>query len=160
MENIISCIIIFIILLYMMYDNKNRGVIGIVLFMSLSFYYGYVWWQMYDVHSVQDYKNVNYKTKMLWINTDMLDVMNPFDKEWSKHVLLDSAPNKLGIYIDKKTINKKFVLKQLETFKIMFGYNSPIIYFKHKQNELVRDFCKRKGVEIINFSFRHTIESK
>tara|TARA_Y100001980_G_C14555788_1_gene345214 strand:- start:7581 stop:8006 length:426 start_codon:yes stop_codon:yes gene_type:complete len=141
----------------MVYDSNNRGVIGIVLFMMLVYYYGYVWWQVYNVYSTKNYQNINYKNRMLWINTEMLDVMNPYDKKWSKHVLIDSAPNKLGIYVDKEIVNKKFVLKQLETFKILFGYNSPIIYFKHTPNNIVKDFCKKKGVEIINFSFRHTL---
>ena len=59
--------------------------------------------------------------------------------------------------MDKEVVNKLYVLKQLETFKIMFGYNCPIIYFKKSPNKIVKDF-EKKGVNIIRFSFRYTIK--
>ena len=157
MENMISYMIIILLIVYMVYDEQNRGVIGIMFFMLLVIFYGYLWGQMYNVQVTQDYKNISYKNKMLWINTDMLDVTNRFDKEWANYVMMDCAPNKLGIYVERQFINKLFVLKQLETFKIMFGYNCPIIYFKHKPNMIIKNFLKKKGVEIINFSFRNTL---
>ena len=155
--DIISCFIIILLVIYMIYDQDNRGVVGIILFMLLIFYYCYLWGQIYNVYSTGDYKNINYKYKMLWINTDMLDVTNPLDKEWANYVLMDSAPNKLGIYIEREFVNKIFVLKQFETFKILFGYNCPIIYFKYTPTKIVKDFCNKKGVQIINYSFRNTL---
>ena len=144
--------------MYIIYDKNNRGVVGIILFSYIIFFYMYMWNQEYDVYPIQDYKNKNYSNKMLWINTDVMDVMNPFHKKWANYVMMDCAPNKLGIYLDKEFINKLVILKQLETFKIMFGYNCPIIYLKTYPNKIVRDFLSKKGVSMVRFSFRHTIK--
>ena len=157
MGDVIICMIIFFMILYMVYDNENRAVCGVIITTLLIFYYGYLWGQIYNVYAIRDYKNKNYKHKMLWINTEMLDVTNSYDKEWCDYVLIDNAPNKLGIYIEEKNVSKLFVLKQLETFKIMFGYNSPIIYFKYSPNRIIELFCNKKGVSIINYSFRRNI---
>ena len=150
----ISYLILILLLIYMFYDEKNRIVIGIIMVIWLIFYYGYLWGQIFNIYAVNDYKTKNYKNKMLWINTNMLDVTNIYHKQWANYVLIDSAPNKLGIYIEDSIVNKLFVLKQMETFKIMFGYNSPIIFFKHRPNNIIRTFCEQKGVQIVTFSFR------
>ena len=141
---------------YMVYDEKNRGVVGIILCGLLLFYYGYCWGQMYNVYPNPDYKSIKYRNRVLWINTDMLDVMNENHKEWCQYVMMECAPNKLGIYVEKQFINKLFVLKQFEIFKIMFGYNCPYIYFQHTPNEIIKNFCKSKGVEIVYHSLRYT----
>ena len=157
MGDVLSCMIILLAILYMLYDDENRAVIGIMLGVLLIFYYGYIWGQIYNVYVMDDYKNIRYTNKMLWINTNKLDVTNPRHRNWANYILMDCAPNKLGIYIEEENVSKLFVLKQLETFKIMFGYNSPIIYFKYRQNQIVKQFCNAKDVKIVNFSFRHTI---
>ena len=157
MENELSFFIILLVIIYMVYDQENRSVVGIMLFMMLIFFYGYLWKQMYDVYPTKNYKSIVYKNKMLWINTEMLDVKSVEHKKWAQYVLMDNAPNKLGIYVDREFVNKLFVLKQLETFKILFGYNCPIIYFKYTPNKIVKEFLHTKGVEIIRFSFRYTI---
>ena len=141
----------------MVYDNSNRGVVAILLFSLIILFYGYLWHQQYNVYAIQDYKNNNYKNMMLWINTNKLDVTNSFDRKWAHYVMMDCAPNKLCIYVDNDVVNKLFILKQLETFKIMFGYNCPIIYFKYSPNKMVKNFLNKKGVHIVNFSFRYTI---
>jgi hypothetical protein len=141
----------------MVYDDDNRAVIGVMLGVMLIFYYGYIWGQIYNVYATRDYKNVKYTNRMLWINTNLLDVTNIEHRNWANYVLIDCAPNKLGIYIEEEQVSKLFVLKQLETFKIMFGYNCPIIYFKYRQNQIIRNFCGMKGVKVINYSLRHNI---
>jgi hypothetical protein len=157
MENVLSYFIILLILIYILYDENNRGVVGILLISLIIVFYGYIWHQKYDVYPTQGYETKNYKNRMLWINTDKLDVTSSFHKKWGNYIMMDCAPNKLGIYVDKEVINKIFVLKQLETFKIMFGYNCPIIYFKITPNKIVMDFLRKKGVEIVRFSFRYTL---
>ena len=156
MENILSSLIIIMFIVYMVYDEKNRGVVGITLCGLLLFYYGYCWGQMYNVYPNSDYKSIKYRNRVLWINTDMLDVMNENHKMWCQYVMMECAPNKLGIYVEKQFINKLFVLKQFEIFKIMFGYNCPYIYFQHTPNEIIKNFCKSKGVEIVYHSLRYT----
>ena len=69
----------------------------------------------------------------------------------------ETAPNKLGIYVDKKHANKLHTLKQMEVFKILFGYNCPDIYFKYSPNKIVRKFCDSKEVNINNVSLRYTV---
>lgn len=158
MENELSYFIILLIIIYIVYDAENRGVVSIILISLMILFYGYLWYQEYDVYVVQDYESRVYKNRMLWINTEMLDVTDPIHKRWCNYVMMDCAPNKLGVYVDKEVVNKLYVLKQLETFKIMFGYNCPIIYFKKSPNKIVKDFLRKKGVSIVRFSFRYTIK--
>ena len=157
MINLLSYLIIVMILVYMYYEKEYRQVMGLMLVVYMYFYYVYVWYQVYDVSYDKDYENVKYMNRMLWINTDKLDVMNEEHKKWARHVMIDSAPNKLGIYIDKKHANKLYTLKQMEIFKILFGYNCPDIYYKYSPNKIVRKFCNSKEVNINNLSLRYTI---
>ena len=100
MNNMISGLIIMMMIVYMVYDESNRGMMGVMLCGLLIFYYGYCWGEVYDVYPSANYRDVVYKNRVLWINTDMLDVMNEEHKKWCKYVMMDCAPNKLGIYVE------------------------------------------------------------
>ena len=99
----------------------------------------------------------NYNNKLLWINTNVLNVNNPKHVEWCKHVFIDSAPNILGIYIDNPNPENVFVSRQIEIFKIMFKHDPKHIYFKFDVDNNIHKFCKQKNLSITNIAFRYTI---
>ena len=112
-----------------------------------------IWREDYNVHPGNS--NQDYRKKVLWINVDKLDILNPKHVEWSKDVLIKQTPNKLGIYSDKYNVTKLDVLRYIETFYEMFGYNSEYIYFENaKLNSNTKKFCKEKDLKIAPISFR------
>ena len=112
-----------------------------------------IWREDYNVHP----NNIkqDYNKKVLWINVDKLDINNEQHIEWSKKVLIKQAPNKLGIYSDKYNVTKLDILRYIETFYELFGYNSEYIYFENaKLNNKTKKFCKDKNLKINSISFR------
>ena len=89
MENELSYFIILLIIIYIVYDENNRGVVSIILISLMILFYGYLWYQEYDVYVVHDYESRVYKNRMLWINTEMLDVTDPIHKRWCNYVMMD-----------------------------------------------------------------------
>jgi hypothetical protein len=157
--NWISYIIITMMIIYIYStENSNQKIFACTLLLIFMFYYYvYLWSQMFNVYPSKQYKTQKkYKKKVLWINTNVLQIQNPKHKQWARHVLLDSAPNKLGIYIDHPSPDKVFVSRQIETFKIMFHHNPSRIYFSKSCDNEVSDFCRKKKMSLLHFPFRFT----
>lgn len=157
--NIISYIIIICLVIYMIYTKKNISEVCTFLVLLIFFYYFYIWKQKFNVYPSKNYKlKHNYKHKFLWINTNVININNTKHKDWCMYVLIDSAPNKLGIYIDHPNPEKVFVNRQIETFKIMFGYIPKDIYFTTFVNSSISSFCKLKNIKITYFPWRYIVQ--
>ena len=127
--------------------------ISVITVMFASLVFGYMWRESYDVHP--ESKNINYKNKVLWVNVDKIDVLNAKHNKWAKELLLNHAPNKLGIYSDKYNVTTLDILKYKETFYELFGYNTDHIMFKNaKLNNRAKKFCNDKNLKIKGISFR------
>lgn len=140
--------------------QKNNNMMMYLLVMVVVVYYVYyiyIWPQIFDVYPDVN-SNISYQNKLIWINTDRIDVMNEKDKEWCYKILITEAPNILGIYVDGENVNKQDVLRQIEIFNMMFKYHAKKIYFKFKPSKVVVDFCYSKNLEINEFNLRRTIK--
>ena len=156
--NILSYTIVIVLLLLIFYYDKYRVQLGMLFAGFIYFYYIHMWYQQFNVYPSINYKKLqNYNNKLLWINTNVLNVNNPKHVEWCKHVFIDSAPNILGIYIDNPNVENVFVSRQIEIFKIMFKHDPKHIYFKFDIDNNIRKFCKQKNLSITNIPFRYTI---
>ena len=156
--NILSYIIVIVLFITAIFYSKHRIEILVLLSMFVYFYYIYLWKQQYNVYPSKNYKKLkNYNKKVLWINTNVLNVNNPEHVKWCKYILIDSAPNKLGIYIDNPNPEKVFVNRQIEIFKIMFGFVPKNIYFTEPISSEISTFCKLKQLSITYLCLRYTI---
>ena len=159
--NWISYIIItmMIISIYSTEDYNIKIFQCTLLLIYMFYYYFYLWSQSFNVYPSKMYKQKKtYKRKLLWINTHVVDVNNPYHKEWARYILIESAPNKLGIYIDHPNPDKVFINTQIQIFKIMFKHNPTRIYFKYSCNSEVADFCNKKHLSISYVPFRLTTD--
>ena len=122
-----------------------------VIFAILMFVY--VWREDYNVYPKD--KDSNYRNKVVWVNVDKLDIFNVEHNKWAKNLLLNQAPNKLGIYSNKYNVTTLDILRYKETFYEFFGYNSEYIYLENaKLNEKTKRFCKEKDLKVKKFSMR------
>ena len=159
MSNYISCmlIIIFTICIYSVKDINNKIFISTLLVIYLFYYYIFLWSQTFNVYPSKMYKKKKvYRKKMLWINTNVINVNNPKHKQWANYIFTDSAPNKLGIYIDHPDPDKVFINRQIGIFKILFKHSPTRIYFTNSCNRQVSEFCQKKKINIHYFPFRFT----
>ena len=162
LSNVLSyiIIIIFLVIIYSASNSDDKICLGTLLVIYIYYYYFYLWSQMFNVYPSKNYKKLKkYKKKLLWINTSVIDVNNPHHKKWAQYILLDSAPNKLGIYISRKNPDKAFVSNQIETFKVMFNHKPSRIYFNKYYDSNVSEFCDKKKIKISTFPFRFISES-
>tara|TARA_B100000900_G_scaffold160948_1_gene136659 strand:+ start:742 stop:1155 length:414 start_codon:yes stop_codon:yes gene_type:complete len=135
--------------------NNTQSII-IVLMIVYYVYTIYIWPQVFDIHP--NSKQISFNDKVVWINTDQIDVMNKMHKEWCHNILIKEAPNTLGIYIKHKEVLKQDVLRQIEIFNMMFKFHANIIYFEHNINKEIIEFCEKKKIKIVNFNLRRTIK--
>lgn len=130
----------------------------IVIIVSIYYiYYIYIWPQIFNIYPGIS-SDISFQNKLIWINTDRIDVMSEKDKEWCYKILITDAPNVLGIYVDGENVNKQDVLRQIEIFNMMFKYHAKKIYFKFKPSQIVVDFCHSKNLDINEFNIRRTIK--
>ena len=157
--NLVSFIIIICMLgvIYNYITFDVRIICGVCTIAFILFFYMYLWKQRINVYPVNNYKKIDYRHQVLWINTNMLNVNNMQHKKWCKHILIENAPNRLGIYIDKKNISTLYVLKQIEIFRLMFNYECSDIYFKYRVSNEIRRFCEKKNLNIKYYSIRYTL---
>lgn len=137
--------------------RNNFIIISIVLIICVFLYLKTIWVQMLDVGPE---RNGNFTKKVLWVNMNKLDVTNDYHKNWSKKLLIDSAPNKLGCYVDTipDNFSKLDMLEHSEKFNMMFKHPLEKAYFIHKPSEEVKKFCDDKQIKIIRNTFRRTIK--
>ena len=152
---LIALWIIFIIAAFCCgrYYSGSGLILFFFIFLFLLFFFS--WPECYDVRptqrTYQDYRN-----KVLWVNMDSLDVVNNDHTTWCKKLMIEGAPNKLGIYCDKYTVNKLDILRYKETFNEMFGYDAKHIYFANtKLSKELKRFCEDKNVKIKYASVRY-----
>ena len=126
-----------------MREIKKDILLNVIIVIIIVYIYNfYIWPQIFDVNPYQNYNM--YKNKLLWINTDKIDVMSEYHKNWCKEIMIEQAPNILACYVDNKYATKQDVLRQIEIFNMMFNFNTKLIYFKYKPSYEIVEFCNKK----------------
>tara|TARA_B100001248_G_C27224459_1_gene381846 strand:+ start:248 stop:769 length:522 start_codon:yes stop_codon:yes gene_type:complete len=141
--------------------NKFRNnfiIVSIILTIFVFIYLKTIWVQMLDVGPEDG--EVDYTNKVIWINMKKIDVTNERHKKWTKKMLINNAPNKLGSYIDMSPVNmtKGKLLEHIEKFNIMFKHPLKYMYFSKKPSHNIVKFLKEKQIKIVRKTFRRTIK--
>ncbi len=126
-----------------------------------------VTWPEMEVDKTYDGKA---RKRVMWVNTDSLDVNNEHDRAWCNNLMMNKAPNKIGILIVKVQPNpestEQFVqdekmrfLRAYEKFTILFGHPPRAVKWKDgKPSKDTKDFIKEKMVKLNKKNlFRRTV---
>ena len=151
---ILNYLIILVFLTIIYYKRHDKYELGgvIILFMTyLYFYYYYYWPEKFNVTPTEDY---NYKEKLLWLNLENVDPHNYRSKEWANDILVNSAPNILGLYVHETNIPKHKLSVLIQKFEILFKHSPNYIYFENEQANYVHKFLDTKDIKHIKYTFR------
>ena len=143
MNELIYLILIILIIAILYSHNMNDYTITIFLTGVLIFYYlFFAWIEIENVQPNNKYKSL--KHKVLWINTDYINEYDQNHVNWCNDVLIEHAPNQLGLYINNKYTSLETFENKLNKFNTLFGYkpdkvriinsNKKIEAYTHKNN--------------------------
>lgn len=154
--NYLIILLFIIILYYKRHDKYEMGGIIILFLFYLYFYYFYYWPEIYNVTPLQQYE---YNNTMVWLNLNNVDVHNPKIQNWANRILVDNAPNILGLQVTKSNISKPELSVLLQRFEILFNHSPKYIYFDKNQGNYIKRFIKNKNIELVEYSIRRPYNS-
>ena len=70
-------------------------------------------------------------------------------KKWCNLLVL-SGQNILGIYNTKQNVSLEDIKKDIKIYKKSFGYDPKYYRLKYDCNQKIKNFLKRKNINIIN----------
>ena len=150
-------IILFLITIYIKREDKyEMGGILILFLFYLYFYYYYYWPESYKVTPLQQF---DYSNKMLWLDLSEVNVHETKNKRWANDILINDAPNIIGLHVTKKNISKPELSVLLQKFEVLFNHSPKYIYFDYNQANYVQKFLKSKDIKLIEYSFRRQVNS-
>ena len=159
MHNILSytlfviLIFLFIIAIVSSYKYTSIGIF-ILLLLTVFFFFFYAWSESYNVKPDNDV-DIDYSRQIVWINLDYVDKLNYEHISWAKSMMIKHAPNKLGIYCEKFTINRQEIISYKNKFSDVFKFDATHIYFKNMRlNNRLHKYCDRINLKPVYNSLR------